>query len=53
MKYWMNDVVLNSGVKFPYKPEEFITDLKFSDKAAHLFFELEDQMTGLLKRKLW
>ena len=46
-------MIFKDGVNFPYTPDEFLTDLKFSDKTAHMMFEVEDNMTALLEERLW
>lgn len=43
MKKWMNDVTLRSGVKLPYRMDEIYTSIDFSEKAAHIFLEVEDK----------
>ena len=50
---YLNQVIFKDGVNFPYTPDEFLTDLKFSDKTAHMMFEVEDNMTALLEERLW
>ena len=53
MQLWLNTDVFKGGVKFPYRPDEFITNIQFSDKSAHMMFEIEAQMEELLEEKLW
>ena len=52
-KDWINQSVFKGGVWFPYKPDEFLTDLKFQEKSAHLFFELEPEIASLLEKDFW
>lgn len=52
-KDWINQSVFKGGVRFPYKPNEFLTDLKFQAKSAHLFFELEPEIANLLEKDFW
>ena len=52
-KNWMNNYVFKDGVRFPYHPDEFLTDLRFQEKSAHMFFEIKDGMTDLLKKDFW
>lgn len=41
MQHWLNNDIFKGGVKFPYRPDEFITNIAFSDKAAHMMFVIE------------
>jgi hypothetical protein len=53
MMHWMNNDIFKGGVKFPYRPDEFITNIAFADKTAHMMFVIEPQMEELLEEKLW
>tara|TARA_B110000285_G_C15082064_1_gene594056 strand:- start:73 stop:342 length:270 start_codon:yes stop_codon:yes gene_type:complete len=53
MQNWLNNDVFKGGVKLPYTPDEFITKFAFSDKSAHIMFEVEQNMEALLEEKLW
>jgi hypothetical protein len=44
LQNFLNENIFKGGVNFPYTPDEFITELKFSDKAAHMMFEVEQKM---------
>ena len=47
MQSYLNNKIFPA--KFPYHPDELITNLQFSDKSMHLFFEIEDNMAGLME----
>lgn len=53
MMHWLNTDIFRGGVKLPYRPDEFLTTIAFSDKSAHILFEVEAQMEELLEEKLW
>lgn len=53
MKKWMNDVVFRNGVRFPYNMKEIYTTIKFQEKSAHIFLEVEENMDKLLEKDLW
>ena len=53
MKNWMNSDVFHVGVKFPYRPDEFLTEVRFQEKSVHILFELEEDMTSFLEKKMW
>jgi len=41
LKQWLNDVILLEGINFPYRLDEFRTDLSFLDKQMHFLLEVE------------
>ena len=53
MKNWMNSDIFHVGVKFPYRPDEFLTEVRFQEKSVHILFELEEDMTSFLEKKMW
>jgi len=53
MQIWLNTEIFKGGVKFPYKPTQFLTNLQFSPKAAHMMFTVEAEMEELLEERLW
>ena len=53
MKKWMNDVVFRNGVRFPYNMSEIYTTIKFQEKSAHIFLEVEDNAAKVLEKGLW
>ena len=52
-KNWINESVFKGKTRFPYKPEEFLTKLKFANKSVHLFFEIENEFLQLLQKDFW
>ena len=52
-KTWSNAAIFSKGARFPYHPDEFMTEIKFQDKSVHVLFELEENMTSLMENKLW
>jgi len=53
MKNWLNSDIFHVGVKFPYRPDEFITEVRFDDKSMHIMFAIKEDMTSFLEKKLW
>lgn len=53
MKKWLNDVIFRNGVRFPYNMHEIYTTLKFQEKSAHIFLEVEENLDKLLEKDFW
>jgi len=51
MKYIQEHI--KTGVKFPYKPDEFLTDFKFKEGSMHIMLDVEQKMADLLERDFW
>lgn len=51
-KDWLNSDEFKGGIALPFNLKEFKTDVKFQDKSMHMFFEIESDFAGFLRKEL-
>lgn len=50
---WINESVFAGTVRLPYRPNELLTRVKFQDKSAHVFFEIENEFLQMMQAEFW
>lgn len=53
---WMTDFMsahIKEGIKFPYKPDEIITNFLFREGTMHITLDVENDFALLLEEDFW
>lgn len=49
---WMGDNI-KDGVKFPYHPDELLTNVQFAEGSMHVMMEAEQKLETFLEDEFW
>jgi len=49
---WMQNHI-KDGVRIPFKPDEFLIDVKFQEGSMHVMLDVEDGIAEVLEDRFW
>ena len=44
---------IKEGIRFPYKPDELLTNFRFKEGSMHIMLDVEDKFDDVLDNALW